>query len=129
MQTPLDGIGGESVARALAVRFYEVMAETEPELLALHELGPDGKVSARSQHRFALFLVEWLGGPKEFSTQFGHPRLRMRHARVSIGERERDSWMRCMKKAMDSLNLSGDTRAFIEDRLYQVADFMRNRQE
>jgi hemoglobin len=126
VELPLDWLGGEAVARALAARFYEVMAETEPELLALHELGPDGRVSDRTRARFELFFVEWLGGPKQFSEQFGHPRLRMRHARVPIGTAERDSWMRCMKRAMDDLELSGDARVFVEDRLSQVADFLRN---
>jgi hemoglobin len=129
VDAPIDWIGGESVARTLAARFYEVMAETEPELLALHELGPDGKVAAHVQARFELFLVEWLGGPKEFSSQFGHPRLRMRHARVPIGTTERDSWMRCMKRAMDGLSLEGEPRKFIEEKLLHVADFMRNQPE
>lgn len=129
MEVPLNWIGGDAIARALAAHFYEVMAEQEPELLALHERGPDGKVSARTRERFELFLVEWLGGPKEFSNQFGHPRLRMRHARVPIGTAERDSWMRCMTRAMDDLKIAGEARSFVEDRLAQVADFLRNQPE
>jgi len=129
VEVPLEWIGGDAVGRALASRFYEVMAETEPELLALHELGPDGKVSVRTRDRFELFLIEWLGGPKEFSNQFGHPRLRMRHARVQIGVGERDSWMRCMRRAMDELGLSGEARTFVEERLAHVADFLRNQPE
>jgi hemoglobin len=33
----------------------------------------------------------------------GHPRLRMRHATYSIGERERDHWLMHMATAIESL--------------------------
>ena len=33
----------------------------------------------------------------------GHPRLRMRHARLAVGEAERDAWLRHMREALDEL--------------------------
>lgn len=125
-QTPFDLIGGEEVARRLAARFYDIMDEREPALAKLHELD-DGKVSARSRERFTRFLVEWLGGPPLYSPKEGHPRLRMRHARVPVDDAMRDAWVRCMEAAMSDVGVEGPVRAFLSTRFFEVADFMKNR--
>ncbi len=127
--TPFDRLGGEEPTRRLAARFYDHMDAEEPELARLHELDPDGRVSARSRERFATFLVEWLGGPAVYSTVHGHPRLRMRHGRVAIGAAMRDAWLRCMGRALDDLEVRGDLRAFLDGRFAEVADFLRNQRE
>jgi len=57
-----------------------------------------------------LFLVEWLGGPSVYSPVHGHPRLRMRHAKVQVDVPMRDAWLRCMAHAMDDLAVIGDVR-------------------
>lgn len=64
-ESPLDLIGGVPRARALARKFYALMAEHEPELLAVHRLDASGVVTEASQERFERFLVEWLGGPED----------------------------------------------------------------
>jgi hemoglobin len=38
----------------------------------------------------------------------------------------RDAWLRSMSAAMDAEGVTGELRAFLEDRFAQVADFMRN---
>ena len=58
--------------------------------------------------------------------QHGHPRLRMRHARVAIDEGLRDAWIRCMVRAMDDCAVAGPVRAFLQQRFGEVADFLRN---
>jgi hemoglobin len=126
-QTPFDLIGGEPAARRLAARFYDCMDEREPELARLHELDENGKVSERSRERFTRFLIEWLGGPALYSPKEGHPRLRMRHARVPVDVSMRDAWVRCMEAAMDDVRIEGPVRAFLTTRFFEVADFMRNR--
>ena len=90
-------------------------------------LDADGNIAEVTQDRFALFLIEWLGGPADYSSQFGHPRLRMRHAHVPVDEKMRDAWVRCMKRALDDLGVSGDVRGFLDARFLEVADFLRNR--
>jgi hemoglobin len=47
----------------------------------------------------------------------------------SIGEPERDQWMYCMIKAMQSLNMDDVLMQKIAEQLYGVADFMRNKPE
>jgi hemoglobin len=118
--------GSEELVRQLAQRFYAHMATGEPELARLHQIDAEGKISATTQERFTLFLLEWLGGPAVFSPQFGHPRLRMRHAHVRIDEKMRDAWVRCIKLAMDDVGVVGDVRRFLDARFLEVADFLRN---
>jgi hemoglobin len=124
---PFDELGGEVPVRALVERFYDAMDRTEPALARLHALDEAGRVSRESRDRFALFLVGWLGGPQDYVAQHGHPRLRMRHARVAVDVAMRDAWMRCMRLALEESGVSPELRSYLEPRFAEVADFMRNR--
>jgi hemoglobin len=124
--TPFSQLGGEEPVRRLAARFYEHMAVSEPALARLHEVDAEGRVSQRTQDRFTLFLIEWLGGPQLFSPVYGHPRLRMRHARVPVNVAMRDAWLRAMQLALDDIGVSGDVRRFLNTRFAELADFLRN---
>jgi hemoglobin len=124
--TPYSQLGGEEPVRRLAASFYEHMAVSEPELARLHEVDAEGRVSQRTQERFTQFLIEWLGGPPLFSPVHGHPRLRMRHARVPVNVAMRDAWLRSMQLALDELGVSGDVRRFLNTRFAELADFLRN---
>ena len=79
------------------------------------------------KRRFGLFLVGWLGGPQDYVASHGHPRLRMRHSRVAVDEAMRDAWLRCMTRALDDCGVTGQVRAFLDQRFAEVADFLRNR--
>lgn len=74
-QTFFEQVGGEETFRRLVHRFYEGVAE-DPVLRPMYpeeDLGP-------AEERFALFLMQYWGGPTTYSDNRGHPRLRMRHA-------------------------------------------------
>lgn len=123
--TPFEQLGGERIVRALVERFYDAMDEHEPELARLHPL-QDGKVSRASRDRFALFLIGWLGGPQDYMRLHGHPRLRMRHAHVPVSQAMRDAWMRAMRTALDDASVPAASRAFLDEKLSDLADFLRN---
>lgn len=129
MLNPYERIGGREVVLRLTERFYDRMDELEPELAALHELDDAGKVCRRARDRFGVFLIGWLGGPDDYVAQNGHPRLRMRHARVPVDLRMRDAWLRCMFTAMDDLGIDRELQRFLRGRLSEVADFLRNVRE
>jgi len=124
--TPFDRIGGEARVRALSEAFYDAMDAHEPELARLHELDAEGRVARGPRDRFADFLVEWLGGPRVYSPVHGHPRLRMRHARVPVDSTRRDAWLRCMNAALDERAVAEPLRSFLRGRFAEVADFLRN---
>ena len=126
MESPIELIGGEARARELARKFYALMAAHEPALLAVHRLDANGFVTEAAQERFERFLVEWLGGPENYSAQHGHPRLRMRHGSVAVDSSLAEAWVRTMCRAMDELAITGDVRAFLEERFRHVAFFLRN---
>jgi hemoglobin len=125
--TPLEAIGGEAIARRIITRFYDHMDDKEPALARLHDVDEHGHVTPAMRERLAVFLIEWLGGPTTYSEQYGHPRLRWRHARVPVNVEMRDAWMRCMERALDDVGISGDVRAFLDARFGETAEMLRNR--
>ena len=121
-----DLASGRARVDQIAQRFYDVMEEREPALALLHARDERGKVDAGSRERFSLFLLGWLGGPPEYEARHGHPRLRMRHGRVPIDLAMRDAWLRCMNQALDDCGVTGELRAFLDERFAHVANFLRN---
>lgn len=117
--------GDEAFVRELVKTFYDFMELNEPELARLHR-GEAGRVGEEVRERFALFLIGWLGGPQHYMERYGHPRLRMRHARVPVNARMRDAWLRCMDHALEAHPVPKDVRAFLKQRLSELADFLRN---
>ena len=115
-----DAVGGEPVFRRLVADFYAGVAE-DPVLRPLYpeELGP-------AEDRLRMFLVQYWGGPTTYSEQRGHPRLRMRHVAWTVGERERDAWLRIMGAALDRQDLPEPARAAIWDHMERAAHSLVN---
>jgi hemoglobin len=124
--SPFELMGGEQVVRRVVEHFYECMSIDEPALAKLHQVDADGRVNKPTQERFGLFLIGWLGGPQDYTERHGHPRLRMRHGRVPVNIAMRDAWLRCMQKALDAEQITGELRKFLDQRFAEVADFLRN---
>ncbi len=94
-------IGGAQAFHRLVHHFYAGVA-TDPLLRPLYpdrDLGP-------AEERLRMFLIQYWGGPRTYSEQRGHPRLRMRHAPFRVGRAERDAWLRHMRAAVDTLQLT-----------------------
>lgn len=99
----------EKGLRELVRNFYLVM-ETDPkarECLEVHKLS-NGKVPDEVKEKLFDFLSGWTGGPNLFIKKHGPPRMRARHIKFPIGERERDQWLYCMEMAlsMSSIKLN-----------------------
>ena len=124
MQNPhFAAIGGEVTIAQLVERFYFYM-ESLPEaagIRAMHE--PD---LAHTKAVLVMFLTEWLGGPKMYSAERGHPRLRQKHLTFQIGEAERDAWMLCMRHALEEVVPDATVRQQITQAFFKTADFIRN---
>ncbi|MEM7229957.1 MAG: group II truncated hemoglobin [Planctomycetota bacterium] len=122
--TPFEALGNEADVRALVDAFYDRM-DSAPDYAGIRAMHAPNLTEARD--KLYKFLVGWLGGPPLYTQEFGHPRLRMRHAPFSISESERDQWLGCMADAMNECNITGDLRTFLDQRFAHVANFMRNR--
>ncbi len=126
IEIPFQVLGGEAVVRSIVRDFYDAMARDEPDLARLHPCDDEGRVAPESQERFALFFIGWLGGPQTYIERHGHPRLRMRHGNVAVNVAMRDAWMRCMRAPFDRNRIEGPIRAFLDGKLADLADFLRN---
>src|ERR1700722_5420150 len=124
--SPFARLGDESRVRAIVERFYDAMSEIEPALAKLHPCDESGKVARASRDKFALFFIGWLGGPQDYIAQHGHPRLRMRHAKVPVDDAMVAAWMRCMRHALQASGVTGDFYGYLDARLGEVAEHMRN---
>jgi hemoglobin len=121
-RTFYDEVGGAPVFRALVAHFYAGV-RTDPVLAPLYPQDDwDG-----AEARLRGFLEQYWGGPRTYSEERGHPRLRMRHAPFAIGPAQRDAWLRHMRAAVDSLALSPEHGAALWGYLEMAALSMQNR--
>ena len=111
-QSFYDAVGGHETFHAIVSRFYQLVREDE----ILRPLYPEDELDA-AEVRLRMFLEQYWGGPRTYSDQRGHPRLRMRHVPFVIAERERDAWLRHMAAALDSLVTERDIPPAIEARM------------
>ncbi len=114
-------VGGEETFHRLVARFYAGVRE-DPILRPLY---PEDELDA-AEVRLRMFLVQYWGGPRTYSDQRGHPRLRMRHAPFAIGTAERDAWIRNMREAVDSLELPPEQDETLWRYLEMAANSMQN---
>ncbi len=115
--------GGKDALDRLVERFYERM-DTLEEARALRAMHPADL--SHTKLMLKNYLTEWLGGPPLYSSEKGHPRMRMRHMQVAIDSQARDDWMMCMNGALDECIEDEDTREAIRAAMDKLADWMRN---
>ena len=116
-----DEIGGEATIRAIVHRFYQGVRDDE----VLRPMYPEQDL-APAEDRFALFLVQYWGGPTTYSDTRGHPRLRMRHAPFAVNPEARDHWLMHFRAALDEADLTEEQRQTFWDYVTHAAQFMVN---
>lgn len=118
-------IGGSVTVDRLVESFYSRM-DSLPEAKTIRALhASDLEPAKRTLKRY---LSEWMGGPKLYSEEKGHPRLRQRHLGFPIGEAERDAWLLCMSGALEETVADAAAREEILTLLAKLADWMRNQE-
>jgi hemoglobin len=121
--TMYERVGGRPFFVGLVDRFYDAVAG-DPMLRALY---PDDLGPPRSH--LTAFLVQYWGGPDDYSVERGHPRLRMRHVPFAIGRAERDAWFRHMRDAVRAAGLPPEEEAEMIDYFDSASTFLVNRTE
>lgn len=118
--TPYEAIGGEHMISDLVEAFYKRVGN-HPDLAPIF---PDDLTeTARKQKQF---LIQYLGGPSDYTNEHGHPMLRARHLPFEITPARAKAWLSCMSDAMDEVELDGMLRTQIFHRLTLTAQHMVN---
>lgn len=121
--THFERLGGEAAVVRVVDAFYTQM-DTRADARGIRAM--HGADLTHVKAVLANYLCEWLGGPKRYSEERGHPRLRMRHARFPIGAAERDAWLACMRAALDETGCDAALRDELMQAFFRTADWMRN---
>lgn len=118
-----ENFGGHDFFVALVADFYRGVAEDD----VLRPMYPEEDLGP-AEERLRMFLEQYWGGPKTYSQQRGHPRLRMRHAPFPVDTDARDRWLSHMRAALDARELPPDLDATMWRYLESAAYAMVNRQ-
>lgn len=120
MDTLYQQLGPESLHR-LVDAFYDLVFSSE-------KIGPlftnDKEVIKKKQF---MFLSQFLGGPQLYSLQYGHPKMRMRHLPHSIDNEAKEEWLKCMKKAIWTLDINEQLKENLYACFPPVAQHMVNK--
>ena len=119
--TFFDRFGGAEAFSTMVRAFYDAIAEDE----LIRPMYPDADL-APAEDRLRWFLEQYWGGPKTYSEQRGHPRLRMRHAEFPITPEARDKWLDHMREAVDSIRLAPELDEELWEYLVDAAYAMVN---
>ncbi len=96
-----EAVGGRPFFDRMVARFYTGVAD-DPVIRPLY---PDDLTESIA-HTAGFLAQYWGGGTVHYSDERGHPRLRMRHGHVVIGQAERDRWIHHMTVAVHAENLA-----------------------
>lgn len=77
----------------------------------------------------AEFLIQYFGGPSDYSARKGHPRLRMRHHGFAIGLAERNAWVEAMDGALCDAEIPEPDRTVMRKYFSTTATFLMNTDE
>ena len=100
-ETIFEAVGGHTTFTRLVDVFYDHV-DADEVLIAMY---PEGHDLTGAKHRLQMFLEQYFGGPTAYQEERGHPRLRMRHFPFPVDFNARDRWLRCMRAALDDVEL------------------------
>ena len=120
-QSVYELLGGEAPLRQLVDAFYDKVSADA----ILRPMYPADL--AEPKRRLFLFLVQFFGGPNQYSQERGHPRLRMRHFPFAIDRRARDHWLEHMWAAIDESGINEPARSMMRDYFERSSAFLINR--
>lgn len=95
---------GEKTIRRIAHLFYKGVENDS----LMREMYP--KDLAPAEERFALFLIQFFGGPNTYSDKRGHPRLKKRHFPYKVDMKAREHWMKHITDAVNQIEVDEFTK-------------------
>ncbi|MCL4249137.1 MAG: globin [Anaerolineae bacterium] len=112
--------GGEPIFRQLVDVFYARVEQDD----VLRPLFPDDLGPGKRWQ--LLFLTQYFGGPADYASERGHPRLRMRHTPFPIDGEARERWLGHMLAAIDAVGIAEPARAVMRDYFERASIAMIN---
>lgn len=112
-------IGNENLQK-LIDQFYDLVFSSEK----IAPLFKNDKEEIKEKQY--LFLSQFLGGPHLYTEKYGHPKMRARHLPHAISEEAKNEWLRCMKLAIETLDLTDDLKIALYNCFPAVAQHMVN---
>jgi hemoglobin len=116
-----ERVGGMDAFETLVDAFYtkvehdELLRPMYPE-----DLGP-------GKHHLAMFLAQYWGGGDVYSSQRGHPRLRMRHAAFPVTPEAALRWAELMAASIRERRFPSDVEALLLDYVGRATPTLINR--
>lgn len=120
IRTLYDHLGDDNLMK-LVTHFYDLV-QKNPILSPLFKDDFD-----RIRDKQFCFLSQFLGGPPRYNEKYGHPRMRMRHLPHPIDEKAKEEWLKCMKEAIQTLEIPDDLKTALYNCFPAVAQHMVNR--
>ena len=121
-ESPYFRLGQEAGVRALIDRFYDFM-DTLPEAATIRAMHAEDLTPMVD--KLAVFLTGWMGGPERYRERFGRVIIPVAHEPFSIGPRERDEWLLCMRCALEAEEVPEDLIDLLMPRFFQMAEICR----
>jgi hemoglobin len=116
-----DAIGDEGISKLVEYFYRQIPADD-----ILGPMYPKHDL-AGAEERLRLFLIFRLGGPQDYLSLRGHPKLRARHAPFAISQAARDRWVHLMENSLQQCCFSSEVTTVIRAFLAGVATFLQNR--
>jgi len=119
--TLYEYVGGTPFFERLVAHFYERVVE-DPILRPMY---PDDDMDG-ARERLTGFLVQYWGGPADYSAKRGHPMLRARHMPYRVDRAARDAWFTHMCAAVAATGADHIAAPALLDYFSRAADAMIN---
>ncbi|MFT5482615.1 MAG: hemoglobin [Halieaceae bacterium] len=124
-QTPYQLLGEDGI-RQLSHAFYDAMDEL-PQAATVRAMHAASLTDIKQ--KLFEYLVGWMGGPPLYAEKTGTVCLTEPHRPYAIGPVERDQWLLCMERALESTEASDELRQLLKEPLFRIADTVRNQDD
>jgi len=114
-------LGGMDTCRELSAAFY-AHVERDPVLRPLYP----PTLKGCPIETLAAFLIQFFGGPDEYTKRRWSLSLREAHLRFAIGQKEREAWLSNMFQAVDEVNIKEPMRSALRWFFAQSSAFFIN---
>jgi hemoglobin len=116
-----ERVGGMDAFDALVESFYAKVAQDD----LLRPMYPEDLEPGKKH--LAMFFAQYWGGGDVYSSQRGHPRLRMRHATFPITPEAALRWAELMAASIRELRFPSDVEALLLDYVVRATPTLINR--